>query len=264
MPQQAESWYEIARIDAAIVASLRGRDPEPFWVQAYAWVIARVKTAADIAGRKEPDLRAIAALLTDDDAGLHELVGAAARTAGNTDDAGRDPGLQDWFDKDWNGLDPKLQESIRKGLQTAADSDLTVRPSKGPHRGTAIPIGRRRGPWRDWDTTTLPRHTRLAIRAATDELRGEDPNTAAPANTHIARHDPAAAAHRAAEHLLDRITDEVDAWSAGLKAAKKIERTNPDEAGRLVDEAHERLTRNALLDAWGVTRERELPTGLET
>ena len=142
-----------------------------------------MKRAGELTGQCEPDLNAIVEVIRDD-ARLAEHIEAAARSAG----AGADPdtnALRRWYREEWMELGAGLRRNIVKGLRNAAESGMTVARRAGPHRGQAVPIGNRVGPWREWNTATLPAAARDAAETAMREIDQQRriPN-AAPAGIH--------------------------------------------------------------------------------
>ena len=184
--------YEDAYFDAAVVNSLVEKLDEPFWQQAYTSVIRWIRIAAELAGTEEPDLRRIAALAADDGK-LKELVEKAFEKCGDHTvglpgikrpavgprDEERElrehtaRNLRRWHNEEWSNLHPKLRRSITEGLHLTAHSDLVVYPRNGTVNGEGVPIGERRGPWKDWNEGTLPLRIAGSIQKATAKLRGE-------------------------------------------------------------------------------------------
>ena len=169
--------YENAYLDAAVVNGLFGKSREPFWQQAYTSVIRWIRTAAEVNGTREPDLREIAALALDDEK-LNALIEQTAEHAGakpkpaesgrpapraragapKTDEEtarhiGRE--VRRWYEHDWCGLDPRLRKSIAEGLRwpqkrpqrsgAATTSGNRSRSAAGAARGTSGTRQRWRG-----------------------------------------------------------------------------------------------------------------------
>ena len=184
--------YKDAYFDAAVVNSLVEKLDEPFWQQAYTSVIRWIRIAAELAGTEEPDLRRIAALAADDGK-LKKLVEKAFEKCG--DHTVGLPGvkrpavgprneerelrehtarnLRRWHSQEWSSLHPKLRRSITEGLHLAAHSDVVVYPRNGTVNGEGVPIGERRGPWKDWNQETLRLRIAGSMQKATAKLRGE-------------------------------------------------------------------------------------------
>ena len=168
MPQNTTDGYETARIDGAVVASLSNSADHVFWATVYTSVIRWMKRAGELAGTEEPDLETIVDQIGDD-AGLSEWIEKAAGAARATGHADRDE-LRRWYHEDWLLLDPGLRSNIVTGLRKAALSEITVARRQGPQRGEPMRIGKRRGPWREWNTATLPAAARNAAETAMREI----------------------------------------------------------------------------------------------
>lgn len=164
-----DATYEAARADGALVNAIGGKGNEPFWHMAYTDLIRKVREAAQLCGREEPDLQEVAEIAADEGK-LASLIEETAK-AGNGEPADR-MHIRDWYEDDWNGLDPRLRHSITEGLQVAAESAITIERTINGH-SERVPIGRRRGPWRDWNAETLPEAAREAVQNVIHEVSGE-------------------------------------------------------------------------------------------
>ena len=184
--------YEDAYFDAAVVNSLVEKLDEAFWQQACTSVIRWIRIAAELAGTEEPDLRRIAALAANDSK-LEKLVEKAFEKCG--DHTVRLPvikrravgpreeerelrehtanNLRRWHRQEWSSLHPNLRRGIAEGLHLTAHSDVVVYPRNGTADGEGVPIGERRGPWKDWDEGTLPLRIADSIQKTAAKLRGE-------------------------------------------------------------------------------------------
>ena len=190
---QQLDWYQIAYLDAAVVNVLAGGSSEPFWQQAYTWVIRWLKVAVDLNGADEPHLRWIATLVADESR-LAALVQHTVEICGRRPEPSPSvdlPGvtrrlvrgrvvddrpariasnMADWHAREWSVLDPPLRRSIVLGLQMAARSDVTISRREGVSGRRPLPIGCRSGSWALWDIGTLPVSVRDALRRAVVEL----------------------------------------------------------------------------------------------
>ena len=166
----ADGRHETAQVEGALVSVLAGRADDLFWRQCYARLIGRIRHASELAGRPEPDLRAVAALVNDDGS-LRALVATAAGGSGR---AGENAGAEvvDWYHEDWYGLGHGVRRSVAADLRKAAGSEVTV-ARRAPARGPRVRLGERAGPWGEWDTTTLPEPLRSAAEAALNEIDEE-------------------------------------------------------------------------------------------
>ena len=161
-------WYQMARTDGAVVHSVAGKAPGPFWIQMYTSTIRFIKWAADLGGRQEPNLRDIAEFLGDEQ-NLAVLVAVATGNRCNERIA-READQVRLLSVGWRELVPKLRAAIADDIRTAAASNLRLWRQNGAGATEHVLVGERRGAWAGWQTSRLPAEIQEAISEAKTEL----------------------------------------------------------------------------------------------